>query len=222
MVPDDIVATVGHRTIRYGEIRCDRVWIQQLLRDRNDPRPVDAACLDSEQARLDLILRTELLEQAAVVAGADPTNEEIAAHELPIVHDETELARYIEFSLAIPKAIARVRNGADADAVYLEDLRPRGIPRVTFDAVSRVFDTKEKIESYLSQDARLRTLTALRRNARLSAVAARLQELHRKQAAETRRPVEIVVREFWTDVISATKTRIVSGDYRLPDLKEMP
>jgi hypothetical protein len=222
MSPDDVIAKIADRTIYYREIRCDRVWIQQMLRARNESRPADDACRDMEQARLDLILTTELIERASATAGLEISPAEITAQELPILHDEAELARYVEFSLALPTAIARVRKGEDADVVYAQALEPRGIPRETFDSVSRVFDTKEKIERYLSQDARERTVSSLRRNARLAAIGARLLADHRQRAEETRRPVADVTAEFWKHVIAHTQTTVVADGYRLPDLKELP
>lgn len=222
MAPDDVIARVGERTIRYREIRCDEVWIRQLLRARNDPRAPADACKDMEQARLDLLLTEELLDHAPAVARFALSDAEVAAQESPIVHDEAALARYLEFSLVLPQAIARVRNGEDADVVYAEALAPRGVARETFDSVSRIFDTKEKIDAYLAQDARERTLTTLRRTARRAAVAARLLADHRTQAETSGRSVNDIRREFWTNVLGITKTAIVADGYRLPNLEELP
>jgi hypothetical protein len=222
MEPDDIVARVGERVIRFREIRCDRIWIKEMLHARNDSRPVDEACLDMEQARLDLVLKTELLERAVAVAGLDISDQDIAEQELPLVHDEAALSKYLEFSQAIPRAIARVRRGEDASVVYAAALAPLGIPRETFDSVSRMFDTQEKIDIYLKQDLREQTLSTLRRNARLAAVAARLVANHRAVAAGTARSASDVAAEFWKKLIAVTNTAIVAEGYRLPDPKEMP
>lgn len=222
MQPDDIIARIGDRSIRYREIRCDRMWIDAMRRARNDVRTTDAACHDVEQARLDLLMRNELLARAAEVASIEVTAEEIAAQELPIVKDEAELARFIEHSQAMPRAIARVRNGEDPDVVYAERLAPLGIPRETFDSVSRVFDTKEKVDAYLAQDPRERTLNALRHNAKLAAISARIAALHSDEAARTSRHIEDVRTDFWKHVVASTRTVVVQDNYRLPELKDLP
>lgn len=202
----DVVARVGGREILRSQLRC--------------PRQISAGtaeCAVFQQKKLEELVFKELLPRAARKAGIVISDEEIVRKAPGDMLNEKRLREGEANLKKMARAVLAVKDGADPDHVFAEQIAPDNGHRPTFDHFVNNW-TREDAQRHVSEDLvpefRRQLIAQQRQQEQFIRLDAHIQQI----ANSKRIPFGDAKAHFWKSVLEEEVT-IVDPRFSMPDLR---